>query len=384
MSGLKILITNCTFATQSGTETYVRDLALKLLKRGHTPIVYSPQLGEMAREIRLATIPVVDDLNAISIRPDIIHGHHHSETMMALLHFPGVPAVYVCHDWYSDLDCPPRFPRILRYIAIDQTCYDKLVCEYAVPEERIRLLLNFVDVERFEARGPLPPRPQRALLYSNYAADDEYVAVVREACAGAGMTLDVVGERVGTTWSQPEKALGQYDLVFAKGRSALEALAVGAAVVVYCARSVGPLVTTGELERLLPLNFGIRAVDYSDSPEMLRRGIIREIKRYDPLDAAEVSSLIRARYHSEVILDEIMSLYEETIAEQRERGGADPSAEGRATAAYLRWLSQRNRVRFEALNNQATLRFKRRLTKIPIVGKLSHVFLRWLVGPPAR
>jgi hypothetical protein len=90
---MRILITAFSCATRTGVEVYVRDVAVSLLKRGQVPIVYSPHLGELAQELRSLTIQVVDDLNTIVAPPDLIHGQHHLETMMALLHFPGVPAV---------------------------------------------------------------------------------------------------------------------------------------------------------------------------------------------------------------------------------------------------------------------------------------------------
>jgi hypothetical protein len=102
----------------------VRDLAIGLRKRGHVPIIYSSHLDELAQELRSLTIQVVDDLNALDAPPDLIHGHHHLETMMAVLHFPGVPAVYFCHNAFNWFDSPPLFPRVRRYVAVDQDCYD--------------------------------------------------------------------------------------------------------------------------------------------------------------------------------------------------------------------------------------------------------------------
>ena len=63
---MRVLLTNITLASRSGTEVNVRDLALGLLRRGHRPVVYSPELGEIAAEIRAATVAVVDDLAAIA------------------------------------------------------------------------------------------------------------------------------------------------------------------------------------------------------------------------------------------------------------------------------------------------------------------------------
>lgn len=101
MGGMKVLITNFRVAARTGTELYVRDLAVRLLERGHTPVVYSPVLGELARELRRESVPVVNDLAAVAAPPDIIHGQQKRETMVALLHFAGVPGVYFCHDWFS-------------------------------------------------------------------------------------------------------------------------------------------------------------------------------------------------------------------------------------------------------------------------------------------
>ncbi|MEP6913552.1 MAG: hypothetical protein ABI923_12405, partial [bacterium] len=116
---MRILITNNTLDARAGSELYVRDVATGLLDRGHTPVAFSTILGEVARNLRAATIPVIDSLDALTTPPDIIHGQHHVETMMAMLHFPNTPAVYFCHGWLPWEEAPPRFPRILKYIAVD-------------------------------------------------------------------------------------------------------------------------------------------------------------------------------------------------------------------------------------------------------------------------
>jgi hypothetical protein len=377
---MRVLITSFRCAARTGVEVYVRDLAVGLWKRGHVPIIYSSHLGELAQELRSLTIQVVDDLNALDAPPDLIHGQHHLETMMAVLHFPGVPAVYFSHNAFNWFDGPPLFPRVRRYVAVDQDCYDKLVLHHGVPEERVRLLLNFVNLERFKSRGPLPATPRRALLFCSYAKDDAYLAAVRDACSRTGLRLDVVGLGVGAGSGEPEKLLGQYDIVFAKARSALEALAVGTSVIIYCMKSVGPMVTSSELERLLPLNFGLRAMRRSSSPANLTREIIGEIGRYDPLDAAQVSARVRALASEEMAIDTIVLLYHEVIEESNSTNTADIEAEGRAAAAYLRWVSHHQQERLDELNNSSAIRIKQRVVSFPLVGKLAHSLARRLAG----
>jgi hypothetical protein len=337
MAGLTVLITNNTLANRAGSELYVRDIATALLKRGHTPIAFSTVLGDVARELREATIPVIDSLDALTTPPDIIHGQHHVETMMALLHFPTTPAIFFCHGWIPWEEAPPRFPRIVRYVAVDYTCRDRLVLENGIPEERVKVLLNFVDLERFKPRAPLPSRPERALIFSNNANEQTHVRAVRDACERAGIALDVMGLSSGNASTEPENVIGNYDIVFAKARSALEAMAVGAAVVLCDASGLGPMVTTRELDRLRPLNFGIRTLGESISED----AVAREIGKYDATDAALVSQRIRATAGRDAVIDELLSLYEKVIAEHAAGSRSDWTAESHAAAEYLRWLSPR-------------------------------------------
>jgi hypothetical protein len=334
MSGLAVLLTNVTLASRTGTELAVRDFARALTARGHTPVVYSPTLGDIAAEIRKGTVPVVDDLGALGRAPDVIHGHHHPQTMAALLRFPGVPAVFFCHDWRAWHDAPPRHPRLRRYVPVDATVRDRLMFEHAIPAARVHLRPNAVDLARFAPRGPLPPQPRRALLFSNYAREDTHLPAVREACARAGLPLDVIGEGAGNTLPAPETVLGAYDVVFAKGRSALEALAVGTAVVLCDFRGIGPMVTVAELDALRLANFGTRTLQTPLAPEPL----VAEILRYDAHDAAEVSRRIRASAGLDAACDDLVALYRAVVAEQVAAGPDDQAAELAAAADYVeRW-----------------------------------------------
>lgn len=332
-----ILITNNTLANRAGTELYVRDLALGLLNRGHTPVAYSTRLGDVARELRANGVQVVDDLGLVTTQPDIIHGHHHLDTMTALLRFPGTPAIFVCHGSTPWEEEPPVFPTIGCYVAVDYACRDRLVIDHAIPEDRVQVTMNFVDLERFKIRGDLPNRPQRALVFSNRAHEGTHLPVIRSACERAGIQLDVVGAASGKVCIEPEAMLGNYDLVFAKGRSALEALAVGTAVVLCDAVGSGPMVTTDNFEHLRPLNFGLRAL-----VKPLSAGVIAgEIATYDPRNAMAVTGLVRATAGRDAVIDSLLSLYRKVIDEHHQSVDRDVVGEQHAAAAYLRKLAPR-------------------------------------------
>jgi len=311
MKPLCVLITNLAMWSRSGTETHARDLALGLLKRGHKAMVYTPRLGNIAREMEAAGVEVVDDLQKLSQPPDLIHGHHNITAMVPILHFPRVPAVFVCHDQLAWHDAPPRFSTISRYVAVDHLAYERLVGEHSLPQEIVSVIGNSVDLERFQPRGPLPPRPHRALLFSNYANKYTHLQAVSEACQRTGIELDVRGGGVNNVCEHPETILAGYDLVFGKARCAMEAMAVGAVVVLCGAEGCGPMVTADEFDYLRRYNFGHHTLKYPVTAENL----LAQIERYDKDEAAKVAELARTHLNCDVMVEQWVKLYQEILQE---------------------------------------------------------------------
>jgi glycosyltransferase involved in cell wall biosynthesis len=330
---VRVLLTNNTLNWRSGTELYVLDVARQLRKLGHEPVAYSPHLGEVAELLALAGVPVVRSLLDLPFRPDIIHGHHHIETITALASLPAVPAVYFCHGAVPWEEMPPVFPRILRYVAVDEVCRERIVREAKVPFEKIRLLLNFVDTDVFRPRQPLPPRPVRALIFSNNASEENYAAVVRAACQQCGITLEMRGLASRNPTTEPQNLLPHYDIVFAKARAAIEAMAVGCAVVLCDAKGLGPMVTTANFASLRPNNFGFRTL--VDKPTVEK--VVAAIQTYDATDAARVCDLVRSEADITDAVNEIVRIYGQVVAENAERP-TDSVAELRAIGAYLQTL----------------------------------------------
>ncbi len=65
------------------------------------------------------------------------------------------------------------------------------------------------------------------------------------------------------------------------------------------------MVTSAEFERLRLLNFGFRTLTSPLSPD----GILEQIRRFDPIDAAEVSRRIRSTAGLEEAVDRIIEVY---------------------------------------------------------------------------
>lgn len=336
MTPLRVLITNNTLAGRAGSELYVRDLALALLARGHRPVALSAHLGVVAAELRAATVPTIDHPRRLGEPPDIIHGHHHLDTAMALCAFPDAPAVYICHGWTPWEEAPPRLSRVGRYLAVDEVCRERLVAEHGFGPAEVEVLPNFVDLARFAPRPPLPTSPRRAVLFSNSARGNGYASVVAAACAQCDIELDVYGAAIGQPVEKPGAILGQYDVVFAKARAALEAMAVGCAVILCDEAGAGPLVTADLFNDLRPLNFGVRTLRHAHTTEY----VAEQLRRYDADDAATVCAKARAVGGMDAVIDRLVAVYAEVIAEAR-GAVANRADELRQYGEYLRWLAPR-------------------------------------------
>lgn len=337
MAPLRVLITNNTLASRAGTELYVYDIAVELLKRGHHPVAYSNILGPVADDLRAMSVPVTDCLDSLTIAPDVIHGHHHLEAMTALLHFPATPALLFCHSWRHWEEMPVHFPRIRRYVAMNRHTFNRLTCEHGIPPEKVEWLPNFVDLTRFRARSHLPEQPLRAAVFGNHATEDGFVRIVRAACDRVGVHLDVLGLGAGNPISRPWEVLGDYDLVFASGRCALESLASGAAVIICSPFGLGPMVTAATVDELREINFG--SMSTIGRPFDVDH-VVQEIAKYSADDAMAASRRVRSVASLDAATDRLVELYHDAI-DDYERARATVHDDLRAAAGYLRQISDR-------------------------------------------
>ena len=310
---LRVLITTATLRSRSGTTLYVRDLALELQRQGHEPAVYTLSSGELAAELRAAGIPVLTSLSPGWDDPDIIHAHHYLPTLTALGRYRTTPAIHVCHDHLNWLDRTPAQARVRRHFAVSNVCRERVASE-GIPRGDVDLLLNWVDMRRFTRRAPLPDRPERAVVFSNAARADTHLPAVQEACRRAGIRLDVIGVAAGRPSRVPERQLGDYDLVFAKARSALEAMAVGCAVILCDYAGSGPMVTTANFDGLRPQNFGFEALQFPLEPDYL----LGQVARYDARDATAVSDRVRGSCDLHSAAERLVAIYSDVVESYRQ------------------------------------------------------------------
>jgi glycosyltransferase involved in cell wall biosynthesis len=327
---MNVLITNCAMRARSGTEMATLDLALGLARRGHRLAVLAPLVGPSASILQNHGIIVTDRPEQLPWTPDIIHGHHNHVLAAALASFPHVPAVFVCHTSNYWFDAPLLLSRVRRFCAVDEVCRERVASEVGCAITRVDLLPNAVDLEQFRPRPALPSKPRRALLL---AKNVEHVAAVRGAVADLGLDLDEIGPAFGLVVDDLHARLKEYDLVFATARMALEALAVGCAVIVGDGRGLAGLATSSNVDDWHRNNFGLRLLTRRPS----RDAIIAEVGRYDPHDSARVSLRIREVASLSAHVDRVETMHREIAAAAQ--SPADPADDLRALGGFIaQWL----------------------------------------------
>jgi hypothetical protein len=149
--------------------------------------------------------------------------------------------------------------------------------------------------------------------------------------------LDEVGSAFGREIDDLHAQLGNYDLVFATARMALEALAVGCAVVVVDGRGLAGLATAATVDAWRVRNFGVSVLTRAVTAD----AISAEIARYDAADAMKVSERIREVATLSAYLDQVEALHREVAALPRDvNSREDLRATGSFAAQWLRRLGE--------------------------------------------
>ncbi len=296
-------------------------------------MVLAPTLGPQADRMRTRGHIIVDRVAALPAVPDIIHAQHVPVALSAMAAFPETPVVFSCHSANFEVEAPRPHPQIRRWIAVDDLCRDRCLSR-GIPADRLSVILNGVDLERFGRRSPLPERPRRALLLTK---NEGHAEAIRAACARHDIDLRGLGPAFGRVDHEIERELQSHDLVFATARMALEAAAIGCAVVVCDGRGFAGLLTAERLSEWRRLNFGARLLARPTTQQLAAEAIAA----YDAGDATLVTDQLRVEASLTDCVAQHVAVYEAAIADPRPRSQEVTAA----TAAWIEDLIPMSRGR---------------------------------------
>jgi hypothetical protein len=332
LKALKILLTNQSLAVRAGREPFMRDLARELQGRGHLVFAFSSDPARQERLLERDIIAVATDLEHLPFRPDIIHAQHPLDALTALTALPNVPAIYHDHGLPWQL---PLHPRLYHYLTAAATQRDHYLAQGTIASERIHFWPTPVDGRRFQQQRELPASPQRILVQNcHFDAGGITMKRVREAATRLGLDLEVAGHEFGHGNQEAETLLPQYDVVFASGQLAAEALACGCAVVINGAAGTGRMVNASNLDHFLNNYFTLTSDHVCTSFWEWEHAL----QSYQPSEAPTLAESIRTTLALEPAVDRLLDIYTQVITEHQ-AANVEPANELIALSNYLRQTS---------------------------------------------
>ncbi len=189
--------------------------------------MYSPEVGPFADYVSARGVPVVDRLRDLPNECDVVFAQDRLVVFDLAERYPKAFTVFrVCGDVH-EFQLPPQVDGLVDLVVVLSKRYARVAqaCSVAAPVLRLR---TPIDVDRLVPHGRIRDTPKRAVVLGNYP---ERVDVVRQALGGAGIDLTEIGgaqQRFDVA-----EAVADADIVVAKSRAALDAMACGKAVYVF-------------------------------------------------------------------------------------------------------------------------------------------------------
>ncbi|PTR16483.1 glycosyl transferase family 4 [Nitrosospira sp. Nsp2] len=348
---MNILITNNTLATLGGSEWVVVELARALSSRGHQVAACSSQIAEAGTMLKGMSIPVIPDPFDSPFKPDVIHGQHHLDTVRALCAFPDVPAIYHCHGYLPWVEDPPVHPRIRYYVGMSSVVSERIRFSLGLSDRDVMTIPNWVDLDRFRFVRDPRHKPRKALLYlRSFDRHSWHASQLCQAFEWMGIKLDLWMPQRETR--APEVVLPQYDIVLASGRSAIEAMASGCAVLPISPSACLDLVDLTNFDFFQSQNFSPRL----STGQFNAESIVRAVSSYNPEHVKAVTEAVRSRCTLSAATDALESLYLRTVegfSDQYPLPSARFTNELHAMANYIQSLMPmvRDRERLLLENN---------------------------------
>ncbi len=306
---MRILMTNYQLIPWTGSDVYTYTVARELVRRGHDVTVCARHVdpGVMAPWFKAAEIRLVLDPPQLTGETfQICHAHHNVMAQAVRAHCPDVPMVYVSHGTVPLLEQPPiPATNVARYLAVSEEVRDYLRAEGCDPVQIVR---NPVDSEKFQPTRALNDKPKHAVVLSN-RMPAEKLAVIKEACARHGMTLEGVGGSDLVHQNDLPYILNATDIVFTLGRGAIETMMCGRIPIVYDHHGGDGMVTSDNMCDLARYNFsGRRYRDQYTVDEL-----VEAIAGYMPEHGPQLKDRAVSMFDAVQQVDVLEKVYQEVL-----------------------------------------------------------------------
>ena len=272
---MKILMTNNSLDRRGGSESYLEVASAELRRLGHEIVLFSGHLGETADRLRHSGFDVHDRLADLPRDVDVIHGQHTNVIALVRERLPTVPLAFACHSWLISIEDPVSALGAGAYVVFNDVTRRRLAAHSATTGTDIIRLRQPVEVTFADAlREPINEAPRRAVAVSRSMR--LLPQRLERACAASGIAFEWVGAE-HTQSTDPRREMRAADIVFAVGRTALEAMVDARAVLVIDESMRGGWVTDASYASLEADGFTGRYASAVDDVEVLLAQYSRDL-----------------------------------------------------------------------------------------------------------
>lgn len=310
---MKILFTVHDLQKQGGTETFTYTVMEKLIGQGHNLFLYSTRLGDASNRFSKLGVTVSDDFKNFPTEIDIIHAQHIAEAFAAYTAYPSTPMIFITHGIIPWQEMPLKIPNVYKYVAVSEEVEAYLMNSHSIIKERIQIIRNPINLERFKVENSFNTVPSKLLLLSNRYTDEVKETLI-ELCELTNMDLEIVGKEKNV--SNVEEQIQNSDIVVSLGRGILEATACGKGAIVFDYNGGDGILTPENYSELREKNFSGRTHKQNFSANQLRELIIGN---YNEDNIKRNILLIKENHDVDQIASEFEKLYALAIEWSKEQ-----------------------------------------------------------------
>src|SRR4051794_17964920 len=258
-----------------GTEVHLVTVSEALIRMGHESVIYSPELGPYSDYARRRGLDVVGELRNLPDECDVVLAQDRIVAYDLAERYPDALFLFrICGDVF-DFQLPPQVEGLVDLTVVLSERYARVANTCAVKAPLLRLRIP-VDLDRLVSIGPIRARPRRAVMLGNYG--DRY-ELVRAAWGSQGIEVGQIGLVKDARQSyEVASAVADADIVVAKSRAALEAMACARAVYVFDTFGGDGWVTPESYPLLEADNFAGQATERT----IVESDLQRDLHDYDP------------------------------------------------------------------------------------------------------
>jgi len=289
---LRIVLATNHLQAFTGSELMIATLAHALQSFGHTVLLYAPFVSDALFSHRpFLELQWTDSLAELkNFDPQVGYTQHHTIAITVRQALPYCPLLHGILGVLPFLEQPPLHDLALARMLVLSEEVLRHVERVGPMRGEWTIFRNVIDDALFNAETEPAHEPKSVVLHS-YKLTPPTINRIYDACATSGLT--VIDRRPGvpgkTKYEEVPSIVREGDIVIASGRSAIEGMCAGRAVIVMADCGEDGLITPNNFDILSHSNFSGRATAQKFTVD----GLVAQFKKYDPNSVIEVSNRAR-------------------------------------------------------------------------------------------